>query len=576
MDKKLLREIINPLLPQYLFAVFCGLLLNILIFGSTFISKILLDKVLPSKDTSLLIIFILGYITYYLFKNLFSFLKSFLFSKHGYKILYEIRNNIFSSIILKFNFTSFSSEKQGYIITLFRDWINSISWFLSNILLNTISETIFLFIGLIILAVVNINIFLITLMTLPLYGLVYIIFNKKIRDNRIKMMDKDVEVTQNLKESLDSIKEIKILNTESIFIEKYNSAQKKFNEQGLKYVIITSIYDSLSNISSILGHIVILYFGSLEVFKGTMTIGTLIALNSIVALLYAPIERIVNFNRLLQVFKIESQKLSDFLKNNTLIINVKNNKDYIDHSSSNNKNITLELNDISFSYDDLKILKNINMEVEKGLSYAIVGENGSGKSTLINLITGLLIPDKGNIFFQGTNIHQFLGNFRKQIGYVHQDTFLLHDSILNNITFGRENVSKYSIEKLLAICEIDNFIKANSLNENTIIGENGSKLSGGQKQKIVLCRALYNNPNLLIIDEGTSNIDSDSEKRIIQNIRNNFPDMAIIIVSHRLSTIKLADYVFVLKNSCIVEKCKINESDNKESIFYKLFSNQFV
>lgn len=362
----------------------------------------------------------------------------------------------------------------------------------------------------------------------------------------------------------------------SIFIEKYNSAQKKFNEQGLKYVIITSIYDSLSNISSILGHIVILYFGSLEVFKGTMTIGTLIALNSIVALLYAPIERIVNFNRLLQVFKIESQKLSDFLKNNTLIINVKNNKDYIDHSSSNNKNITLELNDISFSYDDLKILKNINMEVEKGLSYAIVGENGSGKSTLINLITGLLIPDKGNIFFQGTNIHQFLGNFRKQIGYVHQDTFLLHDSILNNITFGRENVSKYSIEKLLAICEIDNFIKANSLNENTIIGENGSKLSGGQKQKIVLCRALYNNPNLLIIDEGTSNIDSDSEKRIIQNIRNNFPDMAIIIVSHRLSTIKLADYVFVLKNSCIVEKCKINESDNKESIFYKLFSNQFV
>lgn len=221
MDKKLLREIINPLLPQYLFAVFCGLLLNILIFGSTFISKILLDKVLPSKDTSLLIIFILGYITYYLFKNLFSFLKSFLFSKHGYKILYEIRNNIFSSIILKFNFTSFSSEKQGYIITLFRDWINSISWFLSNILLNTISETIFLFIGLIILAVVNINIFLITLMTLPLYGLVYIIFNKKIRDNRIKMMDKDVEVTQNLKESLDSIKEIKILNTESIFIEKY-------------------------------------------------------------------------------------------------------------------------------------------------------------------------------------------------------------------------------------------------------------------------------------------------------------------------------------------------------------------
>jgi ABC-type bacteriocin/lantibiotic exporter with double-glycine peptidase domain len=331
----------------------------------------------------------------------------------------------------------------------------------------------------------------------------------------------------------------------------------------------------LSNISSVLGHVVILYFGGLEVFKGNMTIGTLIALNSIIALLYAPIERIVNFNRLLQVFKIESQKLNDFLTNNTLIIDVKNNEDYLEHSNSKNKDVMLEMNNISFSYDKLKVLENINIEIDKGQFYAIVGENGSGKSTLINLITGLLTPNKGNIFFNGTNIHQFLDNFRKKLGYVHQDTFLLHDSILNNITFGRKTDSKYSVDKLLNICEVDFFMNSNSLSMNTIIGENGSKLSGGQKQKIALCRALYNNPDLLIIDEGTSNIDSDSEKRIIENIRKNFPDITIIIISHRLSTIKLANYVFVLKDSCMVEKYAINESENKNSIFYKLFSNQF-
>ncbi|WP_392486819.1 peptidase domain-containing ABC transporter [Haloimpatiens sp. FM7315] len=576
MKNNYLMKLLKPLLPKYIIAIFIGLLLNVFIIGSTFISKYLLDNILPSKDMSLLVIFVLSYIIFYVLKNIISFLKEFLFSKYAYKILYDIRDNIFSSIIMKFEFTSFSSQKQGYIITLFRDWINSISWFLSNILLNTITECILLVIGVIILAETNLKMFFITMIILPLYGLLYLFFNSKIRKTRMKMMDKDAEVTQNLKESLDSIKEIRILNTENIFIKKYNLIQGDFGKFGLNYSIISSIYDSLANIISILGHIIVLYYGTIEVFNGTMSIGTLIALNSLVSLLYSPVERIINFNRLLQVFKIEFGKLDKFMKDNLCNINPKSNTNYLSHYNCDkeNKNILLRLDKVSFKYEELQILKNIDLIIKKHYTYAVVGENGCGKSTLINIITGLLVPNSGNVFINDMNIHEDLCKFRAQIGYVPQDTFLLNDSIINNITFGRRNNSKYSIEGLLNICNIDDILEKNSFDLNTTIGEKGNKLSGGQKQKIALCRALYTNPKLLIIDEGTCNTDSDSENRIIENIKKAFPEISILLVSHRLSTIKLADEILVLKDCAIIEKGGIEDLYNHTSYFYKMFSNQ--
>lgn len=576
MKKEYLMKLLKPLLPKYIIAIFIGLLLNVFIVESTFISKFLLDNVLPSKDMSVLVIFVLSYLAFYILKNITSFLKEFLFSKFGYKILYDIRDNIFSAIIMKFDFTSFSSQKQGYIITLFRDWINSISWFLSNILLNTITECILLVIGVIILAKTNIKMLCITIMILPIYGLLYFFFNSKIRKTRMAMMDKDAEVTQNLKESLDSIKEIRIFNTENIFIKKYNLIQGDFSKHGINYAIITSIYDSLANIISILGHIVVLYYGGIEVFKGTMTIGTLISLNSLVSLLYSPIERIINFNRLLQVFKIEFDKLNKFMKDNVSNTNPKLNTNYVSYYDyhKENKNILLKLDKVSFKYEELQILKNIDLTIKKGCTYAVVGENGCGKSTLINIITGLLVPSSGNIFINGMNIHEDLCKFRAQIGYVPQDTFLLNDSIINNITFGRKNHSKYSIEELLNICTINNIMGKDSFDLNTTIGERGNKLSGGQKQKVALCRALYTNPKLLIIDEGTCNTDSDSENRIIENIKKAFPEISILLVSHRLSTIKLADEILVLKDCTIIEKGVIEDLHKDSSYFYKMFSTE--
>ena len=574
MEKENILKILKPLIPQYVVSISLGLFINLLIIGSSFISKILIDNILPSNNVSMLIEFMIGYLSYFILKSMASFGRNYLFSKHGYRILFDIRGEVYSAIVSKFNFVAFSTENQGYIITLFRDWLNSISWFLSNVLLNTITDCLLLILTLALLAIIDLNMLCITLVTLPIYGFLYLFFNPKIKDTRKSMMEKDAIVTQNLKDSLDSIKEIRVLNAESVFTEKYNASQKEFCNLGLKYVITTAAYSSLTSIASVLGHVIVLLCGTLAVYDGKMSVGTLISLNSIVALLYSPVERIVGFNRVLQAFKIEMAKLNDVLRKNISLDNPQKSVDYCIQSNSPKVETILGLSNVSFSYGERHILEGVCLNFEPGKTYAIVGENGSGKSTLINLITGLLVPSRGNVFFDGINIHNNLEQFRSHIGYVPQDTMLLNESIESNITFCRNAVSEHALEEVLHICEVDVIMKTNSMSIDTVIGEKGNKLSGGQKQKIALSRALYRKPKLLIIDEGTSNIDSDTEERILKRVKSVYPDMTIIIVSHRLSTVRKADRIIVLDKSQVAENGEYAQLLDNGTVFRKIFANQ--
>lgn len=574
MEKENILKILKPLIPQYVVSISLGLFINLLVIGSSFLSKILIDNVLPSNNVSMLIVFMIGYLSYFILKSMASFGRNYLFSKHGYRILFDIRGEVYSAIVSKFNFVAFSTENQGYIITLFRDWLNSISWFLSNVLLSTITDCLLLILTLALLAIFDLNMLCITLVTLPIYGFLYLFFNSKIKDTRKSMMEKDAIVTQNLKDSLDSIKEIRVLNAERVFTEKYNASQKEFCNLGLKYVITTAAYSSLTSIASVLGHVIVLLCGTLAVYDGEMSVGTLISLNSIVALLYSPVEGIVGFNRVLQAFKIEMAKLTDVLKKNISLDNPKKSVDYCLQSNSQKMETILVLSNVSFSYGERHILEGVCLTFERGKTYAIVGENGSGKSTLINLITGLLVPSRGNVFFDGINIHNDLEQFRSHIGYVPQDTMLLNESIESNITFCRNAVSEHALEEVLHTCEVDVIMKTNSMSIDTVIGEKGNKLSGGQKQKIALSRALYRKPKLLIIDEGTSNIDSDTEERILKRIKSVYPGMTIIIVSHRLSTVRKADRIIVLDESRVAENGEYAQLLDNGTVFRKIFANQ--
>ena len=213
----------------------------------------------------------------------------------------------------------------------------------------------------------------------------------------------------------------------------------------------------------------------------------------------------------------------------------------------------INLEEISFSYKEKLILKNVSLEIPKGKTIGIIGESGSGKSTLVDLINGLLQPKKGKIKVDGKEISEYLKSWQKSIGYVGQDIFLIDDSIKANITFG-VNFDKIINSRVLEVvnaAQLSSLIEELEFGIETRVGERGVQLSGGQKQRIGIARALYNNPTVLIFDEATASLDNDTEKQVMNSIYDLKKEKTMIIISHRISTLKNCDYVYEIKNGKI-------------------------
>ena len=223
--------------------------------------------------------------------------------------------------------------------------------------------------------------------------------------------------------------------------------------------------------------------------------------------------------------------------------------------------IPLEVIGLSKSYNNKEAVENISFKVKKNETIGILGPNGCGKTTTIAMILGLLKPSKGEILVDETNIEDNLQNWQKKIGYVSQDIFLSDDTIKKNIAFGLadKDIEKEKVNKAIVNSNIDSFINNLEKGIETSIGEFGDKISGGQRQRIAIARAFYNNPEVLILDEFTNSLDHITESKIIEEINNFKRKKTIIIIAHKISTLKNCDRVFRLQNSIIEEIQNFNE-----------------
>ena len=217
-----------------------------------------------------------------------------------------------------------------------------------------------------------------------------------------------------------------------------------------------------------------------------------------------------------------------------------------------------ELKNINFSYDEKEkfSLENINLSISKGMKVGIIGESGSGKSTLADIILGLIKPENGKIAIDGIDITKNFNHLRKIISYVPQQIYMTDDTILNNIAFGiqKENIDKKNFDLAINNAQIDNFINSLDHKDKTKIGEGGVKLSGGQRQRLGIARALYSNPQIILFDEATSALDTDTESKLMEAIEALSPSKTVIIITHRLSTIKNCDIIYVLDKGKIIKK----------------------
>tara|TARA_B100000959_G_C14839507_1_gene565407 strand:- start:159 stop:1040 length:882 start_codon:yes stop_codon:yes gene_type:complete len=237
---------------------------------------------------------------------------------------------------------------------------------------------------------------------------------------------------------------------------------------------------------------------------------------------------------------------------------------------------SIQLKNVNFSYDKTSVLKNINLKIKKGEMVAIVGASGTGKSTLADLFLRFYDPSSGDMKIDGVDIKDFdIASLRSKIGFVTQDTFLFNDTVEANISYGTAQLSKEEIIKVAKIAKTHNFITKLPKGYQTIIGERGVKLSGGQRQRLALARTMIKKPEIIILDEATSNLDSESEQLILESIKEIRKRCTIIAIAHRLSTIENADRIIVLERGMITEEGKHEDLLKKGKTYSKYYNLQF-
>lgn len=397
------------------------------------------------------------------------------------------------------------------------------------------------------------------------------ILSKKIRKYTHEMQSSLAELTNVLTENLQGMKVIHAYNLQQIQSEKF----KKENDQYVrKYLKMAQAFALLPGIMQVIGAVgiaVIIWFGGYSVISGNMTTGALISFVVAFLLLYTPVKTLgrtyadiakalAAANRIFSIIDIDQE-----VNENENPIELKEVK----------SNIVFE--NVYFSYNKVEILKNINLEIKVGEVLAVVGSSGSGKTTLVNLLPRFYDVTSGSVKIDGQDIRSLsLKSLRSQIAIVSQDTFLFDGSIRDNIMVGDANASD---EKILAVAQmayVDNFVKDLPDAYNTRVGERGVMLSGGEKQRISIARALLKNAPILILDEATSSLDNESEAIVQQALSILMQNRTVFIIAHRLSTIKNASRIIVLDKGKILESGSHEALLNNDSIYKNLYEIQFT
>lgn len=497
---------------------------------------------------------IMGSISLYLFKYI------------GSKSMFEIRSSIWSNI-LKLNLETIYSYDSGEIISRLKNDIEEINLFLTNTIPNAINYLLTFIGALIILFILDYKIMMITVLFIPVICLVIFPIGNITYNLSLKLQDQLSIFTSKLNNVLSNIKLVKAYTSECYEYRRIKGILKKLFVLELKDAKLKAVVAPILSLITIGTILFIIGYASFRISNGSLSTGTFIA---ILYYVLQVIPAIISFTTVysdIQKVRGANEKIRDLISNNNLEI-----------KSLENINTTevlfgdLEINNLSFSYGETTLLKDINFTIKAGETVAIVGPSGAGKSTLFDLILGIHKNYSGDIFYGGKNIEDIdVTDLRNSISYVPQENNVMTGTILENIVYGEKSIVCF--DKILDVCcksDLTAMLQNSSQKFLTITGENGVFLSGGQKQKIALARALMKNSNIYLLDEFSSNLDSRSENTLIENIYEFMKEKTCIIIAHRMSTIQNADRILFMDEGTITGVGNHKELYESHRL-YKLF-----
>lgn len=529
--------------------IFLGsILYTILGIAGAFYFKLLLDDIIPYNLEKSLLVVSIGMVLLTLFKTIINAFRTHLLLYLSQKIDIPLILGYYNHV-LDLPLSFFGTRKVGEIVSRFMD-ASKIREAISGATLTIMIDTLMAIGGGIILYSYNATLFGIAVIMLILYFILVVIFNKPIKDANREIMEENSQLSSYLIESLNGIETVKSFNAERESKLRTESGFVKLLKKTFKMGKLENLRGSLSVLVASLGGNMILWVGAYNVIHGKLTVGQLLVFNSLLAYFIDPVKNLINLQPMMQTAIVASDRLGEILD-----LEVEKSEKEYKKIAPNALKGDIKIKNVDFRYGTREnVLKNIDLEIKAGEKVAFVGESGSGKTTLVKLLLNFYTPDKGEILIDDNNIKDIQLSFlRDRIAYVPQETFLFSGSIQENLELGTSGTGLEEIVEAAKMAKAHDFINELPLRYNTRLEENGSNLSGGQRQRLSITRAILKKPDILILDEATSSLDSSTEKAIEKTINDFSEGVTSIIIAHRLSTIMRCDRIYVLEKGQIIE-----------------------
>lgn len=553
--------------------IFIGLLLIIISRPAGLVlpaaTKYLLDDAVPNKDFDMLQLIVIVIVISLAVQAVSSFLLTRILSVEAQFLISELRVKVQKKILsLPINF--FDNNKSGALVSRIMTDVEGVRNLVGTGLVQLIGGSITSILALILLIDISPSMTLFTLVPVSLFAVIAMKAFGRIRPIFRERGKLNAEVTGRLTETLNGVRVIKGFNAEASENKVFENGARRLYENVKSSLTATAFVTSSGTFLIGFASAGILAMGGYFMIENELTSGELISFISLLAFMIAPIVQMSNIgSQLTEAFagldrteEIMKMDPEDLVEDRPIMLNdVKGD---------------IEFKDVSFAYAEGKeVLKNISFKAPPGSVTALVGSSGSGKSTTASLAATFLSTKKGLVTIDGHDITKVnLSSYRKHLGVVLQDDFLFEGTIRENILFPRPDATDAELEEAVKGAYVNEFTDRFEDGLDTVIGERGVKLSGGQKQRISIARALLANPKIIILDEATSNLDTESETYIQKSLDGLMKDRTTFVIAHRLSTIRKADQILVIEDGQIVERGTHDELITKEGRYFELYTYQ--